>query len=141
MIARRSTAAAPLLALWLLGGSGIACATRSLSAAPARHPALAETGEPSCADCHARATPAAVQRWRDGPHGLNLVQCFVCHGTTAADFRARPDPASCAGCHAAQVESVRDASGAVADCFRCHASHALRPSADRSPHAGPGGAP
>ncbi len=138
MTARSPRAAAPLLALWLLGGSGAACAARSLPAA--RHPALAEEGS-SCAECHARATPAAVERWRDGRHGMNLVQCFVCHGTTAADFRTRPDPASCAGCHAAEVATARTAAGAVDDCFRCHASHALRPSADRSPHAGPGGAP
>jgi hypothetical protein len=86
-------------------------------------------GLSTCSECHAKATPVVATRWRDGRHGLSLVECMVCHGSTGADFKAKPGTTSCVGCHAAQAQT------ASAGCFACHEAHALRATAPRSPHA------
>ena len=104
----------------------LAAAPAALAAAkPAAraHPDVA--GEQECATCHREATPAAFTAWEASPHGLALVKCVVCHGSTGEDFRARPAAAAatCGACHAAAVESL--AKRAVKDCFACHAPHAL----------------
>lgn len=80
-------------------------------------------GEQDCATCHRAGTPEVFAAWEGSPHGLTLVTCVVCHGSTGKDFRAKPDAGGCRGCHAAQVESL--ASRAVRDCFACHAPHSL----------------
>jgi hypothetical protein len=83
-------------------------------------------GDSDCAGCHAQATPAAYQAWFDGKHGLNLVRCQVCHGSTGADFARRAAAERCRGCHGAQVDSLaRAGMPAVKDCFACHAPHSL----------------
>lgn len=109
---RASTALALLLALPALAG-------------PARgragHPDV--RGEQECATCHRTGTPDAFKAWEDSRHGLSLVKCVACHGSTGNDFRARPDASGCRACHAAQVEGL--AGRPVKDCFACHAPHSL----------------
>ncbi|MCM2334660.1 MAG: hypothetical protein NDI82_12025 [Anaeromyxobacteraceae bacterium] len=80
-------------------------------------------GEQECATCHRADTPAAFKAWEDSPHGLALVKCVACHGSTGKDFRPRPDTAGCRSCHAAQVEGL--AKRPVKDCFACHQPHSL----------------
>ena len=93
-------------------------------AGPARLKAhLDVKGEQECATCHRGDTPAAFKAWEDGPHGLALVKCVVCHGSTGKDFKAKPDATACRSCHARQVEAL--ASRPVKDCFACHAPHTL----------------
>ena len=98
------------------------------------HPEV-ETGLVTCAECHAQATPEVAAQWQASRHGLALVKCFVCHGSTGADFRARPQAAGCAGCHTAQAATVSK-DGAPARCFDCHAPHALT-AKGTSPHPAP----
>jgi hypothetical protein len=92
------------------------------------HPAVGNTAD-SCEECHAEATPRPFAEWRNGTHGLNLVKCFVCHGSTGADFRRKPGTDRCIGCHADQVASMRSAAMKGKDCFTCHSPHALDPHA------------
>jgi Cytochrome c554 and c-prime len=80
-------------------------------------------GEQECAACHRTGTPEVFAAWEASPHGLALVKCVVCHGSTGKDFRARPAADGCRGCHAEEAESL--ASGSVKDCFACHAPHSL----------------
>lgn len=84
---------------------------------------VATGGEQDCAACHRTETPAVFDEWERSPHGLSLVKCVVCHGSTGKDFKPRPAATGCGSCHAAQAESV--ARRAVADCFACHAPHSL----------------
>jgi len=91
------------------------------------HPATG--GDADCAACHEEATPAAFKAWFEGRHGMNLVRCQVCHGSTGADFTRRPVAERCRGCHGAQVDSL--ARCAVKDCFACHAPHTLSPNPHR----------
>ena len=101
--------------------------------AGAREPAAAHTAvDPSteCATCHAEATPAVVADWNAGPHGMALVKCFVCHGSTGADFAARPASTRCAGCHA---DKAAVAASTNTSCFSCHAPHTLA-ARGASPH-------
>ena len=103
--------------------------------APRGHPDAGENeSAEACLDCHAQATPAVVKQWEGGPHGLVLVKCFVCHGTTGADFRRSPDVVRCRGCHADEASpGTRKASQA---CFTCHAPHTLAAAeGKKSPHA------
>lgn len=94
----------------------------------------------ACESCHAEATPEAVTRWESGKHGLVLVKCFVCHGSTGKDFALRPAAARCAGCHPDQVAAVVPAKAAGKQargtgCFSCHEPHSLAPAAGAaSPH-------
>jgi hypothetical protein len=121
----RSTVA-PLAVAALL----LAAAPPSRAAAPPSRGASARTkahvdtrGEQDCAACHRTETPAAFADWERSPHGVALVKCVVCHGSTGRDFRPKPAATGCGSCHAAQAESV--ARRAVADCFACHAPHTL----------------
>jgi hypothetical protein len=101
-------------------------------AAPPRHPATGP--DQDCAGCHEQATPAAWKAWNDGAHGLALVKCQVCHGSTGKDFTLRPSVERCRGCHAAEVASGAPLAKKGVGCFTCHAPHGLaaRPHA---PHA------
>jgi hypothetical protein len=86
-------------------------------------------GEQECATCHRGGTPAVFSAWEASPHGMALVKCVACHGSTGKDFRARPAASGCRGCHPAHVESL--AGRAVKDCFACHAPHSLSPNPHR----------
>ncbi len=101
------------------------------AAAGAPHPEV-DADLQTCAGCHAQATPEVAAQWQASRHGLALVRCFVCHGSTGADFRARPEPVACAACHPAQGAPA-DAGGAPARCFDCHPPHALA-AKGTSPH-------
>lgn len=115
MPARRA-ALATLAALALLASPALA-ATRARAA----HPAVG--AEQDCADCHRTGTPEAFRAWEESAHGLALVKCVVCHGSTGKDFRARPAAASCQGCH--PLQAATGARPGARDCFGCHAPHAL----------------
>jgi hypothetical protein len=113
------------------------------SAAGKRHPALDPAGAlEACEACHAEATPAAAKDWEASAHGLSLVKCFVCHGSTGKDFQAKGTAASCGGCHPAQavvaVPAKAKRAPPAAACFACHAPHTLAvPEGKPSPHAAP----
>jgi hypothetical protein len=92
-----------------------------------------DTGLDTCAGCHAQATPKVVTAWSDGRHGLTLVECVVCHGSTGADFKARPATGACSGCHAVQTAALAAQPGSA--CFSCHPAHALHAaSGQQMPH-------
>jgi hypothetical protein len=116
-----------------------------LAAAPAKkgkaaagHPDVGPNAAPdACETCHAEATPAVHREWKENEHGLNLVLCFVCHGSTGKDFVRLAAPARCEGCHPAEVASVAPAKGkkaAARGCFECHAPHALSAEGKENPH-------
>jgi hypothetical protein len=111
------------------------------AAAPARgkarrHPDVsAERAVQDCHECHRLKTPAVVTEWEAGPHGVGMVKCLVCHGSTGQDFTRVARADRCAGCHAAEVASVTPARGKPATCFSCHAPHALAAPGKPSPHA------
>jgi hypothetical protein len=98
-------------------------AAPALAAPPARSAHPDPGGEQECAACHRTETPAVFAAWEASPHGLALVKCVACHGSTGKDFRPRPASVGCQGCHAAQVASL--AKRGVRECFACHAPHAL----------------
>lgn len=111
-------------ALRAFAALALAAALPDLVAAAPRSRAHVDTnGEQDCAACHREATREAYAAWEASPHGVALVKCLVCHGSTGKDFRARPDASGCRACHAAQAESV--AKRSVKDCFACHDPHAL----------------
>ncbi len=88
-------------------------------------------GDQDCASCHAQSTPAVVEAWEASPHGVALVKCLVCHGSTGKDFVRTAAPERCRGCHGAEVDSAAPlAKRGVTSCFACHDPHALR----ASPH-------
>jgi hypothetical protein len=107
-----------------------------------RHPDVStRNAADACETCHSRATPGVVAEWEGGRHGLLLVKCFACHGSTGADFARRPPAARCEGCHPAELASLASATPARArassrpDCFACHPPHALVPAeGKKSPH-------
>jgi hypothetical protein len=109
-----------------------------LAAAPKKvgHPdAGPNPAADACETCHTDATPGAVKAWEGSPHGLALVKCFACHGSTGADFARTPAPRRCEGCHPAEYASVAAANGAkAAGCFACHAPHALSAEGKPNPH-------
>ncbi len=121
------------LALLLASPAGLA--------AEKRHPDTgADVAPDACLTCHSGETPEIVNAWASGKHGLLLVKCFVCHGSTGKDFAGRPSPTRCRGCHASEVDSVTAVKGPQArkagDCFACHAPHALAAREGvTSPHA------
>ena len=119
--------------LVLAACSGPSASSRPTTAAAASHPVV-DTGLDTCAECHAQVTTRVVTAWRDGRHGLSLVECVVCHGSTGADFQARPGTAACSGCHAVQTEATA-VSASASGCFSCHPAHALHAaSGQRMPH-------
>lgn len=89
--------------------------------------------EQECGECHG-GKGSAAEAWEASKHGMGLVKCVVCHGSTGKDFAARPGTRACSGCHDPQVASAAKAK--KADCFACHAPHALAPKKNfSSPHA------
>ncbi len=77
-----------------------------------------------CSDCHKRL----YAEWNAGPHGVNQVQCIVCHGNVTESFTAKPRVSVCEGCHAdpaAQLKSDPFMHGKT--CVTCHPPHALKP--------------
>ena len=129
-----ATLAVALGAAVLAGCAGAGRARQEPAASQATGAAhlQVDTGLDTCAGCHAEVTPRLAAQWRDSRHGVDLVECFVCHGSTGSDFRARPQASGCRGCHPAEVSSVtRD--GATRSCFECHPPHALRAQGP-SPH-------
>jgi hypothetical protein len=110
--------------------ASLAVAAAALLAAPALAAARARAAHPAvgpepqdCAACHRDTSPESFAAWERSAHGVALVKCVVCHGSTGKDFRARPAATSCQGCHAAKVASL--ARRGTGDCFACHAPHAL----------------
>jgi formate-dependent nitrite reductase cytochrome c552 subunit len=96
------------------------------AAAAAGHPVVDAPADPdACLSCHGEATPAIVKEWEDGEHGLMLVKCFVCHGSTGKDFMRRAAAGRCAACHPDAAASVTPPKGKAQDCFACHAPHGL----------------
>jgi predicted CXXCH cytochrome family protein len=69
--------------------------------------------------------------WEASRHGVALVKCLVCHGSTGKDFVRRPSPERCRGCHGAAVDSAAALARKGLDCFACHEPHSL----SASPHA------
>lgn len=93
----------------------------------ASRPAHPNVGkDQDCQGCHAAATPRAFDAWKQSKHGLDLVTCVVCHGSTGADFTRRPVADRCTGCHAAQTAASTPFTKGK-DCFSCHPGHALDP--------------
>ncbi len=88
-------------------------------------------GDQDCASCHAQASPGVVKAWEDSRHGVALVKCLVCHGSTGKDFVRKPGAERCRGCHGAEVDSIRALSAKGVGCFTCHAPHSL----SARPHA------
>jgi hypothetical protein len=131
----RRAAALPLLSLALLL-AGAAPPTEQRG-----HPdAGPNPSADACETCHRQATPEVFREWEGGPHGLVLVKCFVCHGSTGKDFTAAPDTRRCQGCHpaeAAAAVAAHAATGAPAQsgCFSCHAPHTLAAAGRPNPHA------
>ncbi len=129
---RLSRIAAVLLALPL--ALPAAAAPAAGKGAP-RHPDVAAVqAVEDCHECHRRKTPAVVTEWEAGPHGVGMVKCLVCHGSTGLDFTRAGRPDGCAGCHAAEVASVTPARGKPTACFSCHAPHALAAPGKPNPH-------
>jgi len=127
---------AVLLVAAVVVAAALACAGsrgERHAAAPSAHPEV-DTGIETCASCHAQATPEVARAHSQGRHGLALVECVVCHGSTGADFRARPGVASCGSCHPSEAASV--ARAGPASCFSCHPPHSLAPQGKTSPHGG-----
>jgi hypothetical protein len=112
-----------VVALRALAALALAAALPALAAPkpPTAHPDV--KGEQECATCHRVDTPDAFKAWEDSKHGLSLVKCVVCHGSTGKDFKAKPAATTCRGCHAGKAEAL--AGRPVRDCFACHAPHAL----------------
>ena len=120
----------PLLAVVLLAVPAAAAAqgtSRGKGGGRAAHPKV--SGVASCEECHAEATPGPFREWKEGTHGINLVKCLVCHGSTGADFTRKPVANRCLGCHADQVASMSGAPMKGKDCFTCHTAHSLNPHA------------
>ena len=113
----------------------LACAGPKASAGQAKagptHPEV-DSGLETCFMCHTRVTPQVAAQWKDGRHGMALVECLVCHGSTGADFRARPQPTGCRSCHPSQAASAASG-GQAPSCFGCHPAHSLR-AEGASPH-------
>lgn len=115
-------------------GPGAASEAPAPAAPPARaeHPDVGDTAQ-TCTECHADITPAIHESWYAGAHGLNNVQCFVCHGSTTERFAAQPSTERCDSCHSAETESMEALGAWVgmedATCFSCHPPHRLSPHA------------
>ena len=114
-----------------IGACAAPKASERAASAASKHPDV-DAGLQTCFGCHTSATPQVAAEWRDGRHGLSLVECVVCHGSTGADFVARPQAAGCGGCHPAQVEA--SITLPAQDCFACHPAHALRAAAKAMAH-------
>lgn len=80
-----------------------------------------------CSSCHKKT----YAEWKAGPHGVNDVQCTVCHGeVTESGFTNKPSLSVCEGCHSekvAQLKSDSFMSEKGKTCVTCHPPHALKP--------------
>ncbi len=94
-------------------------------AEPGRHPDVGKSGD--CVACHKMVSPQVTKEWFDGPHGLNGVMCFVCHGSTGKNFTRVPDTRRCVSCHEGQVVSMATPMMTGKTCFSCHPNHLLKP--------------
>jgi hypothetical protein len=139
----RSLCATLILAAVVLA-SATSCAGAARVAAggdPLARGGAGHTGGPpdasaqGCESCHAQATPAVVAAWEGGAHGLNLVRCFVCHGSRGDDFTRSAAAQRCDGCHGDAVASVTAPGGKTQSCFECHAPHTLAAQGRPNPHA------
>ena len=86
----------------------------------------------TCSDCH----KGLSAEWKAGPHGVNQVDCSVCHGNPAESFTAKPKLSVCDTCHAelvAQLKSDPFMKGKT--CITCHPPHALKPHKTAAPAA------
>ena len=67
-----------------------------------------------CLSCHEFRTPGIVKQWRQSKHGVNGINCEVCHVAKEGDpsgyyhngftITAVPSPKYCESCHAKAVE-------------------------------------
>lgn len=123
------------IAVVLLAAPLASSAAPAAGKRPPRHPDVAAVrAVQDCDECHRKTTPAVVAEWEAGAHGVGMVRCLVCHGSTGQDFTAVTRPDRCAGCHAAEVASVTPARGKPATCFSCHAPHGLAAPGKPNPH-------
>ena len=77
-----------------------------------------------CSDCHKGLTA----EWKAGPHGVNQVDCTVCHGKVTENFAAEPRLKVCEGCHGELVAQLKaDPFMKGKTCVTCHPPHALEP--------------
>jgi len=84
-----------------------------------KHPKLSSQQKLiACATCHKEVTPKIYKQWYNSGHGLDNVKCFQCHGTYE-NFRAIPDPSTCAACHAKEYK--KSVTGKT--CWQCHPAH------------------
>jgi hypothetical protein len=126
---------APILTLALLALPAAAAPAKSARKHP---PVKFDPAVESCASCHTDATPQVTKDWETGAHGVALVKCMVCHGSTGKDFTLAPPAQRCQGCHPAEVASIaaRGKSKKARSCFDCHAPHTLAATgAASNPHA------
>lgn len=88
------------------------------------HPKIGQemiTEDPQvCVSCH----EAQARDWEKGPHGLNQVRCFICHGDLEKRFERVADSKNCVMCHADKVEDLKKAKK-FKNCFVCHNGHTL----------------
>ena len=103
-----------------------------LASAAAVQPAIAQSQTPhqkippgkDCSDCH----KGLYAEWIAGPHGVNQVNCTVCHGNVTESFTAKPPVSVCEGCHAELVAQLKsDPFMKRKTCVSCHPPHALKP--------------
>ncbi len=120
------------LAFAACAGKGAQNPSRGPAAGP--HPTVKKS-DASCQSCHVDSDRRLVEAWDAGPHGLNLVQCYVCHGPTGEGFTRTPQPQRCDGCHTREVQSVTNSRGRTQSCFTCHDPHRLDTSGKDNPHA------
>jgi hypothetical protein len=76
-----------------------------------------------CSNCH----KGLYAEWNAGPHGVNQVQCIVCHGNVTESFTAKPPLSVCEGCHAQVAQLKSDPFMKHKTCVTCHPPHALKP--------------
>ena len=77
-----------------------------------------------CSDCH----KGLYAEWKAGPHGVNQVDCNVCHGKVTESFTAKPKVSVCEACHAELVAQLKsDPFMNRKTCVTCHPPHALKP--------------
>ncbi len=111
-----------------------------LALTAAVQPAIAQSkgGQPSqkrhqkippgkdCSSCHKKT----YAEWKAGPHGVNDVQCTVCHGNVPESVMAKPALSVCDACHAelvAQLKADPFMNQQRKTCVTCHPPHALKP--------------
>jgi hypothetical protein len=102
--------------------------TADTDSEPASHPEV-DIATATCDGCHGKITADVVDDWYASPHGTNNVKCFVCHGSTGADFMPAPTAERCLACHADAVASMDADHMQDKRCSSCHPSHRLNPHA------------